>query len=59
MHVKGNGYLKSFFMKLEGEFDFFKKIENKYKKNEFKNKEIKKTKDQAKTETKNRGECET
>ena len=46
-------------MKLEGEIVVQRKLKVKYKKNEFKKKEIKKTNDQAKTETKNNGECET
>ena len=50
MHVKRE-YLKSFFFH-EGEIVVQRKLKVKYKKNEFKKKEIKKTKDQAKTETK-------
>ena len=41
-----------FLIKLEGEIVVQRKLKVKYKKNEFKKKESKKTKDQAKTETK-------
>ena len=50
------GYIEKFFfflIKLEGEIVVQRKLKVKYKKNEFKKKEIKKTKDQAKTDTKN------
>ena len=43
----------------EGEIVVQRKLKVKYRKNELKKKEIKNTKDQAKTETRNRGECET
>ena len=59
MHIKRE-YLKSFFLiQLEGEIVVQRKLKVKYRKNEFKKKEIKNINDQAKTETKNDGECET
>ena len=45
-------------IQLEGEIVVQRKLKVKDRKNEFKKKEIKNTKDQAKTETENRGECE-
>ena len=59
MHIK-SGYLKSFFLiQLKREIVVQRKLKVKYRKNEFKKKEIKNMNDQAKTETKNNGECET
>ena len=46
-------------IQLEGEIVVQRKLKVKYRKNEFKKKEIKNINDQAKTETKNNGECET
>ena len=59
MHIKRE-YLKSFLLvQLEGEIVVQRKLKVKYRKNEFKKREIKNIKDQAKTETTNNGECET
>ena len=59
-HVYKKGIFEFFFViQFEGEIVVERKLKVKYRKNEFKKKEIKKINDQAKTETKDNGECET